>query len=555
MAILLTRAGRVELARAFFADIRNAHSYFYFALGKTTAWADEEAPPTPIDSEIFIKDFRKNIMLTQSISSPDICHLARRIDWTSGTVYDPYDDSYSPTSLAPSGAQSLADANFYVMTDENKVYKCIDNNSNAQSITKPTSTSTNTVILADGYNWKFLFQVSSSDQTKFLDAAHIPVRKLTTTPYGDVNGEIDSITVTNGGSGYDPLDPPTVVINGDGKVEDNDGNPIPLARATAVVTGDAVTSITVDEAGSGYTFANISFSGEGGGSGATADALLGDTDNNPGLQQAVENSAIGGALDRIVLISGGQDYVEGDLTIKIVGDGTGAEATAEIAAGSGTVTGINLTVAGSDYTFANIVFVQNGIGTLASARAVISPIDGHGNNPVKELFSTTVGITSSFDDNANTDLFLENDFRQIGLIKNIREFSRTLNNTNVYTNLTGTPLYAVHVDSSADYALDDIVTTDSDGSFRVIQIRQVTDTGTGAYRVFLQGIISSAKYALISSSSILNNQTQSKPNLVINSCDDPEVDTATGDVVYIENRPTISRSADQVETIKALVNF
>lgn len=555
MAILLTKLGRVELARSFYRDIQNANDYYHFALGKTTAWADEEAPPTPIDSEIFVKDFRKKIMLTQSISSSEICHLARRIDWTSGTVYDPYDDSYSTTMPAPSDATSLAESKFYVITDENKVYKCIDNNNNGPSTIKPTSTSTNTVILADEYTWKFMFQVSSSDQTKFLDSAYIPVRKLTTIPYGDVNGEIDSITVTNGGSGYDPLNPPTVNILGDGKVEDNDGNPIPLARATAVVTGDAVTSITVDEEGSGYSFANISFSGEGGGSGATADALLGDTDNNPGLQQAVENAAIGGALDRIVLISGGQDYVEGDLTIKVIGDGTGAEATAEIAAGSGTVTRINLTAVGSDYTFAHIVFVQNGIGTLASARAVISPIDGHGSNPVKELFSTTVGITLSFDDNENTDLFLENDFRQIGLIKNIRKFSRTLNNTNVYTNLTGTPLYVVHVDRSADYALDDIVTTDSGGSFRVIQIRQVTDTGTGAYRVFLQGIISSSKYALISSSSILNNQTQSKPNLVINSCDDPEVDTATGDVVYIENRPTISRSADQVETIKALVNF
>ena len=551
MAILLTKTGRVELARSFFRDIKNSNDYFHFALGKTTAWADEEAPPTPIDSEIYVKDFRKNIMLTQTITAAEICHLARRIDWTSGTVYDPYDDSYSPTSLAPSGAQSLADANFYVMTDENKVYKCIDNNSNAQSITKPTSTSTNTVILADGYTWKFLFQVSSSDQTKFLDAAHIPVRKLTTTPYGDVNGEIDSITVTNGGSGYDPLNPPTVVINGDGKVEDNDGNPIPLARATAVVTGDAVTSITVDEAGSGYTFANITFSGEGGGSGATAVALLGDTDPNPGLQQAVENAAISGSVDRIVVTSGGQDYIEGDLTILIVGDGAGAEATAVIAAGSGAITSINVTSAGAGYTFAVVYFIQNGIGTLASARTVLSPIGGHGNNPVRELFATTVGITISFDDNANTDLFLENDFRQIGLIKNIREFSRTNLSPPVSTTLTATPLYIIDVDSSASYAVDDIITTDSGGSFRVVQIRQSDST----YKIHLQGVVNSARYPLISDSSILANQTKSLTGLVINSCVDPEIDVSTGDVVYIENRPTISRSTDQVETIKALVKF
>ena len=547
MAILLTKAGRVELARSFHRDIQNNFDYYHFALSKTTEWDDEESPDTPLDSEKYLKDFKNNIMFTQTVSSADICHLVRRIDWDpseEGTTYDPYDDDYSADSPAPSGATSLADANFYVITDELKVYKCIDNNSNAKSTVKPTSTSTNIFILADGYTWKFLFQVSAADETKFLDAEHIPVRKLTGNPKFDVNGKIDSIEVTNGGSGYDPLNPPTVNILGDGRVKDNNGNPIPLASATAVVTGDEVTSIVVDEPGSGYSFANIVFSGEDGGSGATASVTLGIVDPNPSAQTDVEGAAIPGTIDRIIVKDVGQDYTDGDVTVTITGDGSGAEATVTISAGTGAITAVNITDVGTGYTYANITFSQaSGIGTGATARAVLSPIDGHGNNPVKELFGATVGIVTSLADNANEDLILNNDFRQLGLVKNFYNYAKTV----IWTQNSASALFIIDVDSVASYEEDDIITTDDGGEFRVIQS---TDDSSGTFQVHLQAIT-----PLITASSTLSNTTQGISGLSINSVTEPEISTSTGDVVYIENRPAISRSPDQVETIKALVNF
>ena len=51
----------------------------------------------------------------------------------------------------------------------------------------------------------------------------------------ELNGYIKSINITNGGSGYDPANPPTVTLGGD----------MSGLTATAVVTGDAVTSITI----------------------------------------------------------------------------------------------------------------------------------------------------------------------------------------------------------------------------------------------------------------------------------------------------------------------
>ena len=49
----------------------------------------------------------------------------------------------------------------------------------------------------------------------------------------ELNGYIKSINITNGGSGYDPANPPTVTLGGD----------MSGLTATAVVTGDAVTIV------------------------------------------------------------------------------------------------------------------------------------------------------------------------------------------------------------------------------------------------------------------------------------------------------------------------
>lgn len=533
MALLLTKIGRVDLARSLLRDVKNENDYFYFTLGRTQAWSDEASPDTPVDSESFVKDFRRRIMFVQRVTSSDVCHLAPRINWTSGTVYDPYDDTYSTSNPAYSEATTLADSNFYVMTDEYKVYKCLDNNSNAQSTVKPITTSTSAETLSDGYTWKFLFQVTSSDQTKFMDANYIPVRKLTGNPTFDVNGEIDSITVDTGGSGYTSA--PSVTISGDGTG----------ATATATVSAGAVSEITVTSAGSGYSFAIVSISG-GGGSNATATANLGDADSLPALQSAVEAAsvAIGGAIDRIVVTNPGQDYSSSDVSVEITGDGSGAEATATVSATTGAITGITVTSAGSGYTFANITFTQTlGVGSSATARAVVAPIEGHGSNPVKELFACTVGLVINVSDDDNTDLILGNDFRQIGLIRNIKNYAETAN----FTTTTGTATFIIDVNDNSDYAVDDTITSDDGGEFRVSQL---TDDGSGTYQIHLIPVIPT-----ITSSSTLTNTTQGTSSLSINSVTNPEISISTGDVVYVENRASVTRQVNQVEQIKALINF
>jgi len=327
MALILRRLGRVELARSYLRDIRNNNDYFHFIVGRTTPWSDETAPPTPIDSDAYIAEFRRTVMFSQRIDSADVCMLAKRENWTSNTVYDEYDDAYGNGTSSYSGALSLAEAKFFVMTSDFKVYKCISNNNNAQSTVEPSSTGTSIFELSDGYNWKYMFTISASDQNKFLDADFIPVRKLTGNPTHDVTGEVDSISVTAGGSGYTSA--PTVVIAGDGTG----------ASATASIASGAVTSVTINTSGSGYSFAFVSFIG-GGGANATGTVNLGDADSLPAGQSAVEGAAISGTLDRVVVTNAGQDYAQGDVVVTVTGDGAGAEASAYVNSATGAITSI-----------------------------------------------------------------------------------------------------------------------------------------------------------------------------------------------------------------------
>ena len=405
-----------------------------------------------------------------------------------------------------------------------------------------------------------MYQVSEADQNKFLDAEYIPVRKLTTDSpaYGTLVGEVKSITVTNGGSGYTSA--PTVYIQGDGTG----------ARASATINGSGeVDSVTIDSEngetfeGLGYTFAFVQFEG-GGGEGAEAIVTLGDADpENTVLQKAVENAAIEGTIERIIVQDGGRDYVAGDTFVKITGDSVlstdQAAATVTIAEGSGSITAITITDVGANYNYADITFVdsngdeihtaEDDLSKKATARAIISPIHGHGSNPVRELFSTTVGIVSSLSDNTNRDLMIDNDFRQIGLLKNIYDYDEQ----NIWREATATTCFIANVSSSANYAIDDIIVTDEgdadEGQFRVIQIVESTET-EGTFDIYLQSIIPNIKNA-----SVLKNVTQDISSLTINSVTDPEISTAYGEVIYIENRTSIARSTDQVETIKAIVQF
>lgn len=238
-----------------------ANSIIYFYIGGVTEFTNPASPPSP-GSAPANNDFYpwRDMVAAKRIQASDISHVIPRHDWTSGIVYSQYDETTTDIT---------ADF-FYVMTDEYNVYKCLFNNGGIPSTAKPTGTSTNQITTADGYTWKYMYSVNTSDALKFVTASHIPVKYLTSddgsaqwdVQQAAIDGSIDIIRVTSGGSGYNST--PVVQINGDGTG----------ASATAVVSANTVVGINVVSRGSGYTYATISFSGGTPTVAATAKAVI-----------------------------------------------------------------------------------------------------------------------------------------------------------------------------------------------------------------------------------------------------------------------------------------
>lgn len=539
MAIVLLNQASTELARSFIRDIANENDIYYFYVARTQVWSDEENVESPVDSVRYINESRKNILMVKRIVESDVALVANRFNWESGVVYDQYDDRIGENGFrSHSGEIELSKSIFYVMTEDFNVYKCLSNNNETPSTFQPTGQSISPFNTEDGYTWKFMFQVTQADRNKFLTPDYIPVRKMSGTgsPLFDVNGFLDGVEVVETGSGY--IEPPLVTVLGDGQG----------AVVYATLDNGQVSEFVVEEPGDGYTFARIVITSASGdpGSGAEGRAILGAKEVGI-IQETVENASVEGTIDRIDLVAGGQDYVNGDIIVDIIGDGEGAEAIAR-ADDVGKIYEIEVVNPGSGYTFAEIT-IRNGTvgvaGADATARAIVSPIWGHGGNPPRELFADKVCISVNLD-NETSDYFYNNDFRQIGIIKNPIIYDYTAESPELYMDITGTTLHRITVNEEDfdKFNYDDVVATDSQGRFVVVS-KDAATFGIGLLHE-IDNIELSSKLTIVNTE---------YTNLTINTLEQPEVDTKHGFITYIDNRLRVVRQEDQVEKIRTILQF
>ena len=94
MALLLRDQARVQQARSFYRDVYNTNDYFYMFVSRATPWADETSPDTPVDNRTQMADVRRQMLFAKRVQGSNVALLTKRINWVSGTVYDPYDDKY-----------------------------------------------------------------------------------------------------------------------------------------------------------------------------------------------------------------------------------------------------------------------------------------------------------------------------------------------------------------------------------------------------------------------------------------------------------------------------
>ena len=270
MPAIITNQARLLSADYFVNQIALVPTYLYIG-GVTTAWDDENDPPA-------IKDSTKDQIMAfdefyagKRIQRSNIVPVTRRINWTIDTVFDEYNDVAD--LINELNDETLSFYNFYVLTSEFNIYKCISNNNRTPSTIMPSGTSINSFQTPDGYIWKYMYSLNSEDVFGFLTANWMPCYNVlynnnTTqwqTQQAAVGLTVDHVVVTDNGTGYLSSNAPTVAIVGDGVG----------ATAVAVIDDDLgeITNIIITNKGSGYTTASVTITG-GVGVGATATAII-----------------------------------------------------------------------------------------------------------------------------------------------------------------------------------------------------------------------------------------------------------------------------------------
>ena len=297
MPAIVTNKFRVHNSEQFSESFSEASpNIYYLMLGRPQAFSTSTRPdsrtenegsdsspiasPDSVDAEFYTFD---DAIAAKKITSSNVSYVIPRRNWTTGTVYDYYRHDYgrritgtTTIQTSNSGASNLWDSTFYVYSSAGNVYKCLDNNSGANSTVEPTGTSNSVLSTADGYKWKYMYTLSASQQVNFLSTDFMAVATNATVSAAATNGALDVIKIKTGGTGYTTSGAAStgtitsVPIRGDGS----------SGTATITITSGVITAVSVSAAGSGYTFgyirnADIQSQGGGTGTGAELDVIIG----------------------------------------------------------------------------------------------------------------------------------------------------------------------------------------------------------------------------------------------------------------------------------------
>ena len=521
MAAIVTDQFRILNASNFIDSVTGGNdSYYVFlgldnpvqdAFGRTIDWNTNV--PNPTDNLEYSSHYRDTSLFGKKITSSNIRRLIRKVTWTSNTSYEMYRHDYNIQNPTPnSNSSRLYDSNYYVINSDFRVYICIDNGSSGTSLKggksqdEPTFTDLEPSAAGtsgDGYIWKYLFSVSPSDIIKFDSTEYV------------------------------------------------------------VVPNDWATS----------TDSQIISVRENGNSGPT----------NPNQ------------IKKVYIENGGNEiYITGNYNVDILGDGFGGRVSIKVDGGK--ITETQVVAGGYGYTWG---IVDLGplrgsnipSGSAAKLIPIIPPSKGHGYDIYTELGTDKVLIYARFDDSTK-DFPTDTKFAQVGIIKNPTTFS---SNTVVFTenqysslgaigltsSFTGTPVIGEEITQTvtagtargyvASYDRDTRVLkyfqdrslyfgNTLDQTDRTDHSRLYNFESTGGPITPISALYSGSIDTTLGSPTPTNKVTVGGKVIDLGATftsglANPEINKKTGDIIYIDNRPLVTRDIRQKEDIKIILEF
>ena len=516
MAAIVTDQFRILNASNFVDNVTDSNNSYYVFVGlsnPTTSGFGRATDfntdtPSPTDNVNYMNFVGDNMSFGKKVTSDNVRRLVRKISWSRGTKYEMYRHDYSLNNISPiTGSTRLYDANYYVMNTDFKVYICIDNGSSGISTTgnasldEPTFTDlepSKAGTSGDGYLWKYLFTVSPSDIIKF--------------------DSTDFISVSNSWSSSTDSQIAAVRDNGDSDVNNNQ-----------------IKKVYIDNQGVGYA-------------------------NGTGQE------------------------------VNILGDGTGGKVVVDVV--NGKVTNAVVSAGGKGYTYGMVdlgAIGNTSASTKASLIPIIPPSKGHGSDIYKELGSDRVLVFARFDTSTTNDFPVNTSFSQIGILKNPTSIGSTSTFTDPtfssvgalkFTTTTGTPTIGNSVTQvvTGGTAKGFVAAYDVDTKvLKFVQDRSNVLNQTSFDTTDYVGVSTFAKvHAFASNTNQVNssgftgsidtgftgvstNPTGTKlislDTQFTQGVSNPEINKKSGDIVYLDNRPLITRNARQKEDVKIILEF
>ena len=518
MAAIITDQLRILNAKNFVAGVQSSTNSYYTFIGISNA-SDYQTnwdidPPTPIDSFESYENTWDSMIALKKINPSDVSQVVRKVTWVSGTTYDMYRHDISRNNPSqPSGSFDLYSANYYVMNSDYRVYECLFNGASPEnnftggpSLDEPTFTDLEpreAGSSGDGYIWKYLYTISPSQAIKFDSTNYIPV----------------------------PSDWYTSTKNA-------------AVRDNAASSGQ-LKIVTIRNRGVGVGTANRTYT-----------------------------------------------------RVPIRGDGTGGEATIVVNNDS-KVESVNISKGGSGYTFGTVDLVEGGVPTGTTTpvfNVIVPPQGGHGADIYKELGAYNVLTYSRFEnDTENPDFITGNQFASVGLVENPEAQGSSSNLTldkasALYAlRLTGTGYSSVTFTDDAyitqtvgvgSTAVGRVVSYDqvtgvlkywqdksnsgfnTDGSLNSdptygFKMNRFTPTpATGGNVTIVGGSVNLGIDTVFTGvSTVLNNRTYYLGQTFTNGVSQPESQKYSGNIIFLDNRPSVTRSASQKEDVKIILQF
>ena len=310
----------------------------------------------------------------------------------------------------------------------------------------------------------------------------------------------------------------------------------------------------------------------------------------------VSAAATDGKIESLV-ITAGSGQTNGTYYAAVYGDGTSqgtsSGAIVRITVSGGAIASFGLTAGtdttihsgGTGYTYGTVnldsgyTFSDSGLssasaigGSGGAIEVMISPKNGHGYDAIVELGGHYVMSATTLTQAENDDITTANDFRQVGIVVD----PTTYGTTTVASDSTSRQTYVVKMSSSSGtFDADEKISQASTGSVgKVVEWDSTrsllyfqqerfgnfgTNSTTGDNTAFSGANLITGGTSGATGTPSTTTETVTLPNSntvsLTTGYANPELQPDSGTIIYLENRKPISRSSDQTEDIKVIIEF